>query len=173
MTGAVRVRPLRRDDGELLDIVMAGMSDQSRYQRFHGPKPRLTAADRRYLTNVDGHDHTALVALAPDGAPIAVARYVRLKDDPAAAELGVEVVDAWQGRGLGIDLITRLARRAAAEGVERLVARVLDASRLKDGLKRRGWRAVERDGASVLLVADAWAVARSAPAPARPRRAVA
>ena len=173
MTGGIQVRPLRREDGELLDAVMAGMSAQSRYQRYHGPKPRLTSADRRYLTNVDGRDHIGLVALAPDGAPIAVARYVRLKDDPAAAELGVEVVDAWQGQGLGLDLITRLARRAAAGGIERLVARVLDASRLKDGLKRRGWRAIERDGASVVLVADAWAVARSAPARARPRRAVA
>jgi RimJ/RimL family protein N-acetyltransferase len=173
MIAGVRVRPLRRDDGALLDAVMAGMSDQSRYQRYHGPKPRLTSADRRYLTNVDERDHVALVALAPDGEPIAVARYVRLKDDPAAAELGVEVVDAWQGQGLGIDLITRLGRRAAASGIERLVARVLDANRLKDGLKRRGWQVVERDGPSVVLAADAWAVARSTPLPARARRAVA
>jgi GNAT superfamily N-acetyltransferase len=170
---AFRVRPLRRDDGELLDEVMAGLSDQSRYQRFHGPKPRLTSADRRYLTNVDGHDHFAVVALAPDGAPIAVARYVRVKDDLTAAELGLEVVDEWQGQGIGMSLTARVARRAAGQGIERLVARVLDESRLKDGLKRRGWRAVERDGASVTLVADAWAVARATPVPARPRRAVA
>jgi GNAT superfamily N-acetyltransferase len=162
MTG-VRIRELRRDDGDLLEQVMAGLSDQSRYLRFHSPKPRLTSSDRRYLTDVDGQDHFALVAFAPDGAPIAVARWVRLKDDPATAELGLEVVDEWQGQGLGSELIARLARRAAVAGIERLVARVLDGNPFKNGLKRRGWRGIERDGPSVVLAADAWAVARTAP----------
>ena len=49
----LRIRPLQRDDGDVLDAVMEGMSAQSRYQRYHGPKPRLTSGDRRYLTNVD------------------------------------------------------------------------------------------------------------------------
>jgi len=171
MTGA-RIRELRRDEGDLLDAVMAGLSDQSRYQRFHSPKPRLTSADRRYLTDVDGRDHVALIAFAPDGAPIAVGRWVRLKEDPATAELGVEVVDEWQGQGVGSELIARLARRAAAAGIERLLARVLDANRFKHGLKRRGWQGVERDGSSVVLAADAWAVARTAP-PQPARRQVA
>jgi GNAT superfamily N-acetyltransferase len=168
-----RIRPLRRDDGELLDQITAGLSDQSRYQRYHSPKPRLTSADRRYLTNVDERDHFAFIAFAPDGTPIAVGRWVRLKDDPATAELGVEVVDAWQGQGLGSELIARLARRAAAAGIERLLARVLDASRFKEGLKRRGWRPVERDGPAVLLAADAWAVARTVPDRPAWQRAVA
>lgn len=158
----VRVRPLRRDDGELLVRVLAGMSDESRYQRFHGPKPRLTSADRTYLSNVDGRDHIALIALAPDGAPLAVARAVRLQDDPSAAEVAIEVVDAWQHRGLGGELTARLARSAAAVGMERLVAHVLSSSGLSGSLRRRGWRQLERDGRSVVLVADAWVVARFA-----------
>jgi RimJ/RimL family protein N-acetyltransferase len=162
VTARARIRPLRRHDGELLDRVIAGMSAQSRYRRFHGPKPRLTSADRAHLTNVDERDHIALIALAPDGAPVAVARAVRLQEDPAAAELGVEVVDAWQHQGLGTEMTTRLARRAAAVGIERLVARVLHESGLGRDLRRRGWRTVERDGPSVVLVADAWAVARTA-----------
>jgi GNAT superfamily N-acetyltransferase len=161
MTRFVWYRPLRPDDGELLDQVFEGMSPQSRYQRYHGPKPRLTSGDRRYLTSVDAHDHLAIVALAPEGEPVAVVRAVRLKDDPLAAELGIEVVDAWQDHGVGTTLIARIARRAAGVGIERLVARVLDETGFGRSLMRRGWSVVGRDGPSVILGADAWAIARA------------
>jgi GNAT superfamily N-acetyltransferase len=156
----IRIRPLRRTDGDLLDAVMDGMSAQSRYQRYHGPKPRLTSADRRYLTNVDDSDHLGLVALAADGTPVAIVRAVRLKDEPLAAEIGVEVVDGWQGQGIGTTMIARIARRAAAAGIVRLHARVLDETGFGRSLMRRGWSRVGRDGPSVLLAVDAWAVAR-------------
>jgi GNAT superfamily N-acetyltransferase len=155
----LQVRPLRRDDGDLLDSVMAHMSTQSRYQRFHSPKPRLTATDRARLTNVDGHDHLALVALATDGDALGVARGVRLSDDPRAAEVAVAIVDACQHQGIGTELISRLARRAAAVGIERLVAHVLAESGLASTLARHGWRVLERDGLTVKLEVRAWRVA--------------
>jgi GNAT superfamily N-acetyltransferase len=161
MTPFVWYRALRPDDGELLDQIMEGMSPQSRYQRYHGPKPRLTSGDRRYLTSVDERDHLAIVALAPEGDPVAVVRAVRLTGDPLAAELGIEVVDAWQNHGVGGALIARIARRAAGVGIERLVARVLDETGYGRSLLRRGWRVVGRDGPSVILGADAWALARA------------
>jgi len=161
MTPLVWFRALRPDDGALLEQVMDGMSPQSRYQRYHGPKPRLTSSDRRYLTNVDARDHLALVALAPEGAPIAIVRAVRLQDDLRAAELGIEVVDAWQSQGIGTTLIARIARRAAGAGVERLVARVLAESGFARSLMRRGWSVIGREGPSIILGADAWAIARA------------
>ena len=161
MTPFVWYRALQPDDGEVLDQIMDAMSPQSRYQRYHGPKPRLTSADRRYLTSVDERNHLALVALAPEGAPVGVVRVVRLKDDPFAAELGIEVVDAWQNQGVGTTLIAHIARRAAGAGIERLVARVLDQTGYGRSLIRRGWRVVGRDGPSVILGADAWALARA------------
>ena len=156
---AIRFRPLRRDDGSLLDRVMAAMSSRSRYQRFHSPKPRLTPADRAYLTNVDGRDHLALVALAADGEPVGVARAVRLRDDPAAAEVAVEIVDACQRQGLGTELISRLALRAAAVHIERFFANVLAETGVAATLVRRGWRVIERDGPTLTLSVPAWRVA--------------
>lgn len=154
------VRPLQPEDGALLDAILEGMSEQSRYQRFHSPKPRLLAAERRRLTDVDERDHLALIAFDENGEPVGVARAVRQRDDPCAAELGVEIVDARQHEGLGTELIGRIARRAAAAGMERLIARVLAESRLVGGLRRRGWRVVERDGPTVTFTISAWQVAR-------------
>ena len=53
-----------RRTGPLLDI-FAGVGPRSRELRFMAPKLRLTAADLRQLTDVDGHHHVALVPRLP------------------------------------------------------------------------------------------------------------
>jgi GNAT superfamily N-acetyltransferase len=149
------IRPLREDDGALLDRLVAGLSSQSRYQRFHSPKRRLTPGERASFTRVDGRDRLGLIALGSDGDPLAVAQAIRLRDDPAAAELGVVVADARQRQGLGTELIRRLAVRAAGVGIERLVASVLAETGLAGGLLRHGWSSAGRDRAVITLVAGA------------------
>ena len=91
-------------------------------------KPELTAADARYLVNIDGRNHYALVATAaePDGeAIIGVARYIRLRDRPDVAEFAIVVGDAWQRLGLAAELMGRLADAAVSQGVRRFCATVL------------------------------------------------
>ena len=152
----VRIRPLEPPD---LDAVHAGLSDASRYSRYHGPKPRFGSAERAYLTTTDGQDHIALVALGPHGEPLGIARSVRLREDPGAAEIAAEVIDAWQRRGLGGALIDRLARQAAARGIARFSANVLANNGLSRSLRKRGWRAVATDGLTVTLEIDVWTLA--------------
>ena len=53
-----------------------------------------------------------------------IARYVRSADDPYAADLAVTIVDDWQGRGLGTELLARLSDRALDEGIHRFTALV-------------------------------------------------
>ena len=53
-----------------------------------------------------------------------VAWYVRHANDPQTAEIAVTVVDAWQSRGLGTELLAKLADRARAEGIHRFTALV-------------------------------------------------
>jgi len=117
------LRELGRGDVDVLDAVFAGLSDHSRYLRFHGATPRLTRAVRTKLAAVDGRRHIAVAAFGPDGAPIGIARLISLglRD----AELAIEVVDAWQGRGLGRRLLRAVADRGREEGYSRLVADVL------------------------------------------------
>lgn len=121
----VLIRPIRIDDKRMLANGIRQLSETSVQRRFLSPKPTLSRSELRYLTEVDGHDHVALVAEYPAGAGrclIAVARYVRLPEDPAAAEAAIVVGDDWHGRGLGSLLATQLARAARANGIERFTA---------------------------------------------------
>ena len=80
----------------------------------------------RYLTEVDHHDHEALVAIDPaTGHGVGVARYVRSRVDPNVAELAVAVADDWQGLGVGRRLTEALVDRAREEQVERFTALML------------------------------------------------
>jgi GNAT superfamily N-acetyltransferase len=120
----VDIRPLEPDDRALLVAGFERLSPESRYRRFFGPMPHLRSRDVEYLTNVDHHDHEALVAVDPDtGDGVGVARYVRT--GPGVAEPALVVVDDWQGRGLGSRLLDRLVERAQDEGVTRFEAPVL------------------------------------------------
>jgi GNAT superfamily N-acetyltransferase len=157
---AVHIRRLEPRDAGLLDAVLDGMSSQSRYTRFHGPKPRLTSAERAYLAGTDGCDHVALVALDDAGAPLGIARSVRLRADGAAAEVAAEVIDVWQHRGLGSTLLAGLAGQAAAAGIARFTATVLAHTGLHRALRRGGWRVTDSDGLTVTLEIDVWALVR-------------
>ena len=124
----ISVRLLRRAEGAVLDTVFAGLSPQSRHLRFHSPVPRLTAPVRRALLAVDGWDHVALVAVSGRGEPVGIARLIRDPVRSHEAEIAFEVVDAWQGRGVGRLLLTALAERATDVGVRRVRALVLPAN---------------------------------------------
>jgi acetyltransferase len=123
----VRLRPIRSDDKALLSDGIAHLSDETVHRRFLSPKRHFTAAELRYLTEVDGHDHVALVAEDPrePGPLLGVGRFVRLAEDPEAAEIAILVADPFQGQGLGSLLGAELARAAAAEGVRRFTATML------------------------------------------------
>ncbi len=133
----VLIRPIAPEDRELLRTGFERLSDKSRYMRFQAPMSALSDEQLAYLTDVDHHDHEALVALDPaTGHAVGVARFVRVSDD--VAECAVVVADDWQGRGLGTELLDQLVERAHDEGVERFTALVLaenaDALRLLERL---------------------------------------
>jgi GNAT superfamily N-acetyltransferase len=115
---AIQIRPIAPEDKAALADAFEHLGSESRYRRFLAPHGRLTAAELRYFTEVDHHDHEALVAVDPTtGAGVGVARYIRTADDPAVAEIAVAVVDDWQCHGVGGRLVSALAERARAEGI--------------------------------------------------------
>ena len=148
---AVLIRPVRSTDAPLLADGFDRLSAASRQMRFLGVKKQLSAAELRYLTDVDHHDHEALGALdLAGGHGVGIARYVRDADDPQAAEIAVTIVDDWQGRGLGTELLARLSDRARQEGVCRFTA-LTDASNVAVAalLRNAGARLVGRGRGTV------------------------
>ena len=121
----VLIRPVRSADAPLMADGFARLSARSRQLRFLSPKQELSPVELGYFTDVDHHDHEALGALDhADGRGVGIARYVRDADDPHAAEIAVTVIDDWQGRGLGTELVAQLSERARSEGIRRFTALV-------------------------------------------------
>jgi len=101
-TALVRVRPIRPSDAGLLEDAFERLSLESRQFRFLFPKGALSPSELRYFTNVDHHDHEALVAVHRlDSRGLGVARYIRHRNDPQAADVAVTVIDEWHGPWAG------------------------------------------------------------------------
>jgi RimJ/RimL family protein N-acetyltransferase len=152
----VDVRPIEPGDKDAMRDSFAKLSPQSRYERFLSPLDQLSNSMLRYFTEVDHHDHEALVAFDPeDGRAIGVARYVR-EEDPEVAEAAIIVADDWHGRGLGTALLHELADRAREEGIRRFTAMVLARNEdMIDMLFRLGpAKVVDRSNGTVQIEAD-------------------
>jgi GNAT superfamily N-acetyltransferase len=122
------VRPVEPGDAARLRRGLRELSPHARYLRFHAAVDELSDEQVRYLTDVDGRDHIAWVALDPDDpdAPgMGVARCIRLADEPEVAEAAVTVLDRYQGRGVGTLLLDLVSRSAAREGITTLRSYVL------------------------------------------------
>lgn len=133
----VLIRQVHRDDVPLLEEGFSRLSAESRRLRFLTDKPRLTRTELEYFTHVDHHDHEAIGARdATDGRGLGIARFIRDPDNPEVAEVAVAVVDDWQRRGLGTELLSRLFARARQEGVRRFTALVDEDNRAVSALMK-------------------------------------
>lgn len=126
----ITVRHIRPGDAEELRRAFQKLSPQSRYRRFLVSMPVLSEDMVRYLTEVDGIDHVALVATRESHdlkseIGLGVARFIRAKDDPDVAEAAVTVVDEAQGKGIGRLLTQTLGEAALERGIRCFRAEVL------------------------------------------------
>lgn len=122
------VWPLLQTDRAALRDAYERLSPEAQYNRFLASVPHLTDRLLHLLVDeVDGVDHIALVltVLPEDGEerPVGIARMVRYRDRPSAADVAVTVADDWQGRGVATALMGCLARRRP-RGVRQVVTQV-------------------------------------------------
>ncbi len=121
------VRPIGPADKALLSWGVAHLSRESSYLRFFSSRSTLSAAELRYLTEVDHVDHHALVAVLADDPDVlvGVVRFVRQADDSAAAEVAMTIGDDYQGQGVGRHLLELAMDAARDRGIQRFVAIML------------------------------------------------
>jgi GNAT superfamily N-acetyltransferase len=133
---AVATRTVQPEDDVLFRRLWPRLSRDTVYRRFHSPLHTLPAETVRRLVTVD-HDRREAVAAIVGGEVVGVARYDRSSEDPATAEFAILVEDAWQGMGLGRQLLTELIALAAERGVTTLTATVQRDNDRVIGLIRR------------------------------------
>jgi Acetyltransferases, including N-acetylases of ribosomal proteins len=122
---SVVIRPLAAGDEAAIaswfTSWFAGLSAETLYARLFVLLQRLDLCPESALARVDRCDHEVIMAFAPDGVTVGIARCLRV-DKPGSAEVTVAVADAWQGRGIASVLLERVAARARSVGIEQLTA---------------------------------------------------
>ncbi|MBA2327706.1 MAG: GNAT family N-acetyltransferase [Actinobacteria bacterium] len=120
----VTVRPIELTDAFKLRRMFERLSPETVYHRFFAPIP--TPRDEM-LVHISGVDHAtreALVAVAADGEVVGIAQYEgRAGGDEA--EVAITVEDAWQGSGLGTELLQHLGKLGARRGLVGFTAIVM------------------------------------------------
>lgn len=114
------IRPISPADKWRLQEGLKALSPESRYRRFFREIDHFTAEQLDYLTDVDGINHVAWIALSADNidAPgLGVARWIRISEEATAAEAAVTVLDQFHGQGLGTTLMWLLAKSAIEQGI--------------------------------------------------------
>jgi hypothetical protein len=95
-----RLRPIDPSDYGGVSGLFAGLSPESRDQRFLSPKSELSPHDLSYLTDVDRVRHVAIAAVdGSDGSIVGVRRDVQTDDQAGVADVAIVVVDELQGMG--------------------------------------------------------------------------
>lgn len=123
----VTLRATRADDGELIQSLVRGLSEKSRYQRFFSPIHELTPRLVTLFTrNAPREAMTFVAVVQQEGKEVAIAMAQYVADPyPDRCDFGVVVADDWQRSGLGRKLIQALICIARAAGFERIEGDVL------------------------------------------------
>ncbi len=136
----LRLEAPRPADFDDIKTFFEGLSQESRYMRFHGYGRSDIAA--RAAAEAAGVDRFALIA-RHDGPVVAVAEFDGLLE-PGAAEVAFAVADEWQGRGAGTRMLEQLAEIAAERGITRFDAEVMSGNRAMLGVFEGAGFAVRR-----------------------------
>jgi acetyltransferase len=153
------LRPLRADDLDRERAFIEGLSAQTLYLRLQYSANSASERDLARLLDLDYYDRFAIAAIATEADEeriVGVSRYARI-DASRRAECAIVVADAWQGRGLGSELMRALVTAAAERGIDCLEGTTLaENGRIAEWARRFGFavRTQPNSGGLVLVHLD-------------------
>jgi acetyltransferase len=134
--GLYTIRPIRPDDADMLQALVRGLSEESRYFRFASAMPELPARMLARYTLIDYDREMALVAVHKDRHAnaegsldeteriIGVSRYIT-NPDQTSCEFSLVVADDFKGQGLGSRLMLSIIDAARAKGLAEIDGLIL------------------------------------------------
>lgn len=114
------IRPILPEDKIPMQVGLQMLSPESIRQRFFANKKAFSEAELKFLTEVDQVNHLAFVAvhhLDDKLFPAGVIRAIKSSEKPTHAEIGITIVDCYQGKSLGTKLFDEIANRALSVGI--------------------------------------------------------
>jgi len=120
--GVMRMRLVQPVDREGIIHAFDSLSAETRVQRWFYPKMSLSEDEVEALISPADDHHGAISAIELDAdgnekSGIGMARFVRSKENPDAAEIAITIVDDWQGLGIGRILLHRLLAMVSERGI--------------------------------------------------------
>ncbi|RJP75679.1 MAG: N-acetyltransferase [Candidatus Abyssobacteria bacterium SURF_17] len=136
------LRPIKPTDDSLLVEMFNGLSKKTIQLRFFSTLKYMPKEQLERFTRVDYEKQMAIVALVREGERewmVAVGRYTLDEKEEGAAEFAIVVQDAYQGRGIGTEVLWHLAHVAKLQNVRVIIGYIMDENtRMFAVLKRSG-----------------------------------
>jgi acetyltransferase len=134
--GLYTIRPIHPDDAEMLQALVRGLSQESRYFRFASTLPELPLRMLARFTLIDYDREMALVAVVKhrlqeaDGSVSETERIVGVSrvvtnPDGTSCEFALLVADDFVGQGLGSRLMLSIMESARSQGLAEVMGLIL------------------------------------------------
>jgi acetyltransferase len=143
------VRPVKPEDAPLFTALFKTLSPTTIYYRFFGALKELNPEMLARFTQIDYDREIALVAIDEDSetdSMLGVARIIG-DADGKTGEFAVLVGDAWQGQGIGSNLLEKCLSTAEKQGFKTVHGIVLKENRNMLALGKKLGFSIERNAA--------------------------
>jgi RimJ/RimL family protein N-acetyltransferase len=138
--GAVRIRAANASDVESLSIYFTGLSTTTRNKRFMGARADLAVVAAECVAKVSHpDDFTLLAELRLDEGQSTIIGETRYAYDAVArhGDFAISVADVFQRKGVGLQMMTAMERRASDLGHEMIAAETARANAEMRGLAKK------------------------------------
>jgi acetyltransferase len=158
----VVIRPISAEDEMLMREFHESLSDKTVYMRYLSPMLLSTRITHERLARVTHNDYDREIALVAEGendkgekAIFGVARLSKLRGRDEEARYTMLISDAYQSKGLGKELMTRIIKIGRDEKVKRIIALMSPQNEAMKNLCRKvGFSSFEVDSENGMLKAQ-------------------